>query len=300
MNDTIKIGFCVAYDWYLLEYALPLVYHDADKICLSLDKDRISWSGHQYSFDEKLFRKMISEIDSLNKIFIVEENYHLAELTPMQNEVRQRNEIAQHLGVGGWHIQLDCDEYFIEFGAFVNYLRELPVSRTKRSNVCCAWLVIFKQVRDGFLCINPIENEKLEYMQIATREPHYEYGRRNGDFNIYTNFKLIHQSWARSEEEIKEKIYNWGHSNDFEKEKYLNFWKSLDESNFFIAKNFHWLKPEAWPSLKLIKAYSIRELISNHELINFPSFSKRDLYFKNSRFLSRLRKLVRIFFKTNT
>jgi hypothetical protein len=124
--NMIKLGFCVAYDWPLLRHALMQVYDQADRICLSIDKDRISWSGHRYEWHEHEFRSMIREIDKSSKILIVEEDYHLLTLTPMQNEVRQRNKIADHLGAGGWHIQLDCDEYFHNFSGFVSYLRSCP------------------------------------------------------------------------------------------------------------------------------------------------------------------------------
>jgi hypothetical protein len=102
---------------------------------------------------------------------------------------------------------------------------------------------------------------------------------------------LIHQSWARSEAEIREKIYNWGHSNDFQKEEYLNFWNALNEKNFREARNFHWLKSETWPSLKMIQSGSIYDLLAGSQKIAFPSLSHLELYWKNSRFFSKLRKL---------
>src|SRR5690349_14979672 len=102
MKEAIKVGFCVAYDWYLLEYALPLIYADATVIGLSIDQDRISWSGNAYPFDEAGFKALITKLDPEKKIRVLEENYHLPDLTPMQNEVRQRNLMAKHLGEGGW------------------------------------------------------------------------------------------------------------------------------------------------------------------------------------------------------
>src|SRR5688572_4515370 len=188
MKDQIKVGFCVAYDWHMLNYSLPLVYDCADKICLSIDKAGISWSGSKFSFDRSAFNQLVERLDKLNKIVIIEDDYHRPDLSPMQNEVRQRNEIAKHLGEGGWHVQLDCDEYFPSFDRFVHYLNSLSRERTKKANVSCPWLVLFKRVEGGFLYVDPIVAENVEFMQIATREPAYEYGRRNGNFNIHTNF----------------------------------------------------------------------------------------------------------------
>jgi len=291
MKDQIKIGYCVAYDWYFLKYSIPLIYRFADRICLSLDKDRISWSGNKYVLDEQGFKRLLQEVDVEKKIFTVEENYHQEDFTPMQNEVYQRNRIAEQLGKGGWHIQLDCDEYFLQFEEFVNYLHRLPKNAVARANVSCPWIVLYKQLEDGFLCIDPIKKENIELIQIASKDPIYEYGRRNGNFNLVTNFKILHQSWARTHDEISEKINNWGHSIDFDKHHYLKLWESLNSKNFATVSNLHHLKPEAWPKLRFIKARSLVELIQNEELQEFPKFSRLELFFLNSKFFSRARKL---------
>ncbi len=86
-DDSIKIGICVAYDWPLLANALPLVYAEADLIVLSVDVDRKSWSGKPFAWDEGAFRSLISSIDTGNKISVIEEDFHLASMTPMENEV---------------------------------------------------------------------------------------------------------------------------------------------------------------------------------------------------------------------
>jgi hypothetical protein len=36
----------------------------------------------------------------------------------MENETRERMMIAQRMGEGGWHVQVDSDEYFLDFGTF--------------------------------------------------------------------------------------------------------------------------------------------------------------------------------------
>lgn len=286
------MGFCVAYDWYLLRHALPAIYLQADLICLSLDKDRISWSGTRYQFDEGQFISLIREVDVSEKIKIVEESYYLPHLSPMENEVRQRNALAGHMGVGGWHIQLDCDEYFLDFSSFVGYLKALPFWKKRRVNICCPWLVLFKRVESGFLYIDPIEVEKIEYMQIATRDPHYEYGRRNGNFNLYTDALIIHQSWARDADQIMAKIRNWGHSQDFNLDRYFDFWKSLNETNFGRVADFHWREPTAWPRLGYLPRSSVEDLLKNAAAIQFPKLPTFYRLTKNSKTISRLRKLI--------
>ena len=297
MSQQIKVGFCVAYDWALLEHALPPLYDVADVICLSIDQDRRSWSGKHFLFDESAFRDFLLNIDQKKKIVIYEDNFYLPELTAPQNEVRQRNLMAHKMGKGGWHIQLDCDEYFMNFGAFVNYLHALPFD-SKDFNVCCPLVTLIKNVDSGFLYVNPVHVRELEFIQIATTNPKYEYGRRNGFFNKLTNFLIIHQSWARGEAEIKEKLSNWGHVNDFDSEKYFNFWKSLDKDNFISVTDFHPTRPHVWPALKFRAANTIEEFTKTFRENDFVHYSPVQLWLKNSRTIARLRKMISIFITT--
>jgi hypothetical protein len=289
--EEIKVGFCVAYDWQLLAYALPMIYSHSDTICLAIDQNRTSWSGHRFAFDESSFRAFVKSIDVEDKIRIYEDDFFNAALSPMENECRQRNGIARFLGTGGWHVQLDCDEYFLDFPLFVDYLRSLRHSRTSRANVCCAWITLYKQVDGGFLYVHQERKDTLEFIQVASREPYYEYGRRNGYFNIHTNFKLLHQSWARPADEILAKINNWGHSADFDAKKYFDFWNSLTSNNFAESKDLHYLVPKVWPALRLARGNDVLDLIRNGGILSAPKLTRFDMYMKNSKGFSRIRAL---------
>ena len=291
-NDKrIKVGFCVAYDWSLLQYSLPLIYDDSDLICLSIDQDRMSWTGVPYSWDETGFQNLISSIDSQGKIKILEENYHLPDLSPMQNEVRQRNRIAKFFGDGGWYIQLDTDEFFLNFKGFVGYLKALRPAR--KINVACPWITLYKQSTEGFFYVDAERFDQIEFMQIATKWPTYEYGRRNGNFNLYTDFAILHLSWARSEDEIWEKLNNWGHRDDFDIRQYFEQWQLLNVDNYRQYQNIHHLKPEAWPALGFIPAKSINELLGLEPVpIRLPILPS-DLKQRNNIWLSRLASISR-------
>src|SRR5690348_14068470 len=104
MSDLIKVGFCVAYDWPLLANALPLIYDHADSICLSMDRDRITWANAPIQWDANGFNELIRRLDPQNKVTCYEDDFHQPDLTPMQNEVRQRNKMAEFMGTSGWHI----------------------------------------------------------------------------------------------------------------------------------------------------------------------------------------------------
>jgi hypothetical protein len=293
MSNEIKVGFCVAYDWYFLHHALPLIYSGADKIVLSLDNSKISWSNNQFDFDETAFRDFIKAIDKQNKIECFESDFHLSQLSPMENEVRQRNMMAEKLGSGGWHIQLDCDEYFIDFDRFVSYLKNLRIKEDRKVNICCTWVTLFKQITDGFLYILPGAKQKIEFIQVATNCPDYKYGRRNGHFNIYTNFSIIHQSWARRESEIKDKLNNWGHKNDFNADEYLLTWRSLTLENYNTLYNFHPTEPDVWHALDYVKGKSVLDFAQKFDATHFrlPYFK---LKAKNSRLLSGAKQLLNI------
>ncbi len=139
--------------------------------------------------------------------------------------------------------------------------------------------------------MDPEVKANLEYIQIASLTPHYEHGRRNGYFNIYTDFKIMHQSWARPEKEILQKLSNWGHKLDFNSQEYFNKWKMLNADNYKSFRNFHPIKRDLWPSLEFGKGATVNQFISNFREESFISFSNIELFFKNSIFFSRLRSL---------
>jgi hypothetical protein len=280
----IKVGFLVSYDWYLLKNSLPLVYTKADVIYLALDKKRLTWSGNTFDFDEYAFKEMIKTIDCDKKIYIYEDDFFVKGLTPMQCEVRERNLLAKEMGEGGWHIQLDADEYFLRFNEFTNFLKKIPLSQ-KEINICVVLINLFKKTEKGFLYT--MHNE-LELIQVATNRPLYEHGRRNGYFNFISPFFLLHNTWARNEEEIWQKISNWGHTSDFDTEKYFQFWKSVNEENFKNIKNFHPIYPSAWKALGFTEAKNIEELILKFSEKKFP-LNKFQLFLINNRNIARIK-----------
>lgn len=289
-TEMIKIGFCIAYDWHLLELSLPLIYEEADIICLSLDKDRISWSGNRYTWDESGFRALIQRVDTKGKIIVQEEDFHLSHLTPMQNEVRQRQMISERLGTGGWHLQLDTDELFIDFEGFVRQIKAIKINR--KFNVVCPWITLYKQDTDGFYYVKPERFREIETIQVATKWPTYEFGRRNGYFNYVVNFPILHLSWARSREEIREKLTNWGHRNDADKKRFdfvFQEWEALNMHNYTGYKNLHLINPPMWPRLGFIPAGSVKELLlTANNSISLP-IGAMQLKLKNSIWISRFR-----------
>src|SRR5688500_11089456 len=119
--SIIKVGFCVSYDWEFLKKSVPRVYESADSICFSLDKRRVSWSGKKFDFDDEAFYSWVKEIDKDKKIIIYEDDFYNAHLTSLQNDSLQRTLMSKRMGEGGWHVQVDSDEYFFDFKRFCDY-----------------------------------------------------------------------------------------------------------------------------------------------------------------------------------
>jgi hypothetical protein len=253
----IKVGFCISYDWYLLKYSLPAVYEHADKICLAIDKQRRAWSGEKFTIDEIAFRQFLAESDPDHKIILMEEDLVDITLDARQNCNRHRHLIADTLGKGGWHVQIDTDEYFVDFKAFVDVLRKInpnPSSEEKPMNVCCPFYVIYKKVQGGFLMVD-YGDTLPEMIPMATTRPQYERARQNSFYNYYATTPVLHQSWARDEQELWFKINNWGHSSEElemqqKRVSYFNLWKSMDKFNYLYIHDIHPVKPDVWPRLQ--------------------------------------------------
>ncbi len=292
MISKIKVGICIAYDWEMLKLSLPIVYNEVDTICLSLDIDRKTWAGNTFDFDSKSFYKYVNEIDTQNKIIIYEDDFFIDTASTMKNEVYQRNKMAEKLGKGGWHIQIDVDEYFTEIKSFVNFLKKKhDFLKNKDINICLPIYTMFKKTNHGFFFVKG----KPEWFSIATNNPSYSFGRRNGYFNLLFDSPIIHQSWAREESEILQKIKNWGHKDDFDTQSFFRKWKSLSVQNYLDWENFHPIEEGVWEKLILIKGDNIQDLIKDNKLLQkLKSYSKLEILLKNNKVFSKIMQLLRI------
>lgn len=286
-KSVIKVGFCVAYDWHLLKISVPLIYQEADLICFSIDKERRTWSGLKYEYDEVDFNNWVAEIDKEKKVIIHEGNFSDTSLSPLQNDNLQRNEMAKAMSNGGWHIQVDSDEYILDFKGFCSYLKQLDPNPTpgqkKAINVCINLIPLLKFIKKGYIAAGAEEN--YEVAPFATNVPEYHAARRNGHFNHISPYFALHETWARDQQELWDKLNNWGHRDDFNKESYYKLWLALDEKNYKYIKNFHPIKGETWPFLYYIPGTSQAELITNARSSSFKKISKLKLKWKNSRLI---------------
>jgi hypothetical protein len=306
MTRSIKVGFLVSYDYELIVHSLPPVYEYADKIVLAVDKDEKTWSGNSFQIADS-FWQWIKEFDSHHKIEIYKDSFYVERLSIIQCETRERNLLGKFMGSGGWHVQIDADEYFADFKVFVDFLHWLDKEKKHIDCVNQEWLVLYKRVSSGCLFVKGYGGGTA----LATTRPEYICARIiDRPKKILYPQKIIHDSWARSEQALWTKLNNWGHKNDFNTEGYFHFWKAIDEKNYRFVQNFGPIWPEIWKELDYIEAPDIPALL--HEIktkrsdllqidkqppliIRFlklcipPIFKELSGWYRNRKFLNTLR-----------
>lgn len=261
MNPAlIKVGMTVSYDYAFLYQSLPLVYAHADRITLAVDQACRTWTGIPFAIEDS-FWDWIRTIDVHKKIDVYRDDFHLPRLTAYQNQTRERNLLAQHMGAGGWHLQLDSDEYVLDFGAFARYLRRharWTAPGRAPVEIRAFWIPLFRQTADGFLYVK----DTYESFSLATNRPDYTVGRLTDHPIRHVPFCVLHQTWARPEEDVWLKMNSIGAGKDFNIQSYFNLWKSVDRNNCRYLRDFHPLIPKAWGELAWGPGKDIPEFIA--------------------------------------
>lgn len=262
----IKVSYLVSYDYEMFHVSVKLIYDYVDKIVLAIDKDNKTWTGNDFTIPNSFYEK-VKKNDPDNKIVFYKDSFYNKDLTPMENETIERNKVLTKLGYG-WKIQLDVDEYIYDFKTIATYLNKYSFlcffPRITPVNLKGKLITLFKKVEDGYVFI-----DNGETYAFITNQNKNKFGRSNASIsNIQTNISVIHQSWARSDHEILQKINNWGHKNDFDTMKYFSLWESINGSNYKKYKNIHPLNPSVWKELLFIPSNSIEDFILKYKTDN--------------------------------
>ena len=272
----IRVGFLMSYDYELLKISIPLVYKEADLITIALDENLRTWSGGNFEIDESFFL-WITSFDTEKKISIYRDNFYDPSLNAMENEVKERKMLASKMGIGNWLIQIDADEYFVDFKKFTEELklRNKYLNNPEENQVQIAgfYVNLYKYTDDGILYVSKPRNQKF-----ATNYPSYITGRNTKRQVIYIPSIVIHECLSRSEEEIRTKFTNWGHSHQVDIETFLNKWREINQSNYKQFENLFYLNPELWKKLDYVKGRSIEEISKNlnyKELMPSKSFIRK-------------------------
>jgi hypothetical protein len=273
----IQVGFLVSYDYELLKTAIPFVYNEADTIYLAIDENLKTWKGDAFEIANSFF-DWIKDYDSNNKIIIYKDAFYVPSLSTMECEVRERKLLSEKMGESNWCIQLDADEYFIDFKDFVTYLRshESWLSPSKKPVQIAAFLYnMYKKVEGGYLLV-----EEPTRVLVTTNKPDYRVGRKAKQRIIYTRYAVLHECLSRTEADLRLKLKNWGHNTEVNSE-FLDKWLSVNETNYKEKENFFYIEPEKWRHLIFIKGNTIDELKRNLLQSGEVLPSKTFVLFKN-------------------
>ena len=262
MKREIKVGMLISYDYELAKNSLPLIYDHADKIVLAVDKDGKTWAGNDLHISDE-FWQWIKDFDTQQKIEIYRDSFYVEGLTTMECDTRERTMLSDYMGKGGWHIQIDADEYFIHFKHFVDFLHDLDREKRHINRVIVEWLILYKRTASGFLFIKETGGKCL-YNPFATTTPRYVSAREisRPHRTILYPQRVIHDSYARSEQDLWTKLSNWSHNSDFDVDGYFHYWKAINEKNYMFVRNFAPVEPyDAWEELGYLEGKSIQDVI---------------------------------------
>lgn len=257
----IHIGFLLSYDYIKLKNSIPPVYSKADKIFIAIDNEFRTWSGQNFEVDPNFFN-WLKEYDIDNKIELYYDNFYVAELSAIENDNRERHMLSLKMGIGNWLVQIDSDEYFINFENFVNDLRRYDhfLDNPEKNKVQIAGFLInmYKYSDGGVFFV-----EKPTRVLAATNYPNYKVARHTKQRIIYTPNILWHETLARDEKDIEFKLKNWGHNVDVDIEKFMAKWRSVNISNYKILRDFFYMNPKKWKKLEFVQGINIEEVSKN-------------------------------------
>lgn len=275
----IHVGFLLSYDYEKLKLSIPPVYKAADKIFIAEDINRKTWSGNEFVVDSS-FYEWLEGFDVDNKIEFYRDNFYIPELTAIENDTRERNLLSLKMGIGNWLIQVDSDEYFVDFDSFVHNLKKydhyLDSPEKNKVQFACFWLIIYKYTENGILYV-----DKPMKAVFATNYPNYKYARRTGERVIYLDNLVLHESIARTEEELCYKLKNWGHNNEVNG-SFLKKWKMIDETNYDQFEDFYYIDPKRWKKLDYLPTRKIKDL--KKVLVSKPRLRVSKTYLRSKNF----------------
>jgi hypothetical protein len=256
----IHVGFLLSYDYENLKKAIPPVYEAADAIFIAVDMEYRTWSGEKFEVSPS-FYQWLKKFDTQNKIQIYRDNFFIPELSAIENDTRERTMLSEKMGIGNWLVQVDADEYFIDFTGFVKSLRKYDrfLEKPERTPIQIAGFLInmYKYTEEGLLYV-----DQPTKVLLATNYPKYTFARQNRKRIVYVDHLLMHECISRNEKDLMTKLTNWGHSKDFDIEKYVQKWRSVNKDNYKEMQDFFYLQPEGWKTLDYIGTKNMEEIKS--------------------------------------
>ena len=137
----------ISYDANMfLADSIKRYYNYVDEIILGIDKDRITWSGNDFSIDEDSLWSSLSQIDGDNKISIIEENFHQSEVA-IENDNYERNFLKAQCS-HDWIFSFDADEMLVNTKKFFLEYCPLVENYYNKADICMVWSTPYKKLND--------------------------------------------------------------------------------------------------------------------------------------------------------
>lgn len=267
----------ISYDADMLPESIKSYYNYVDEIILGLDKDRITWSGNKFSFDESTLWKALKAIDSDSKIKIIEDNFH-AKPVALDNDNYERNVLKSYC-THDWIFSFDADEILVSPAKF--FVEFLPIVEPyyNTHDLVFTWFLPFKQfiyeveengnktsVNDTLM----IGNEQGNWFSgdkqgfATSKDSEFNYCRwTNKQKRLATPLCVMHYSFCRAEKDLEFKLNNFGHSDKTNSDPFFHNWRVCDLSNYQMLRNFkssNFNPAQQWHQLLKVPTHMLSKL----------------------------------------
>lgn len=262
----------ISYDASYLPGSIKKYYDYVDEIVLGLDKDRITWSGNKFSFDEHSLWAQLKAIDKDNKISVIEENFHQSSVA-IENDNYERNFLKSYCS-NDWILSIDADEYLLNAKKFFYDFCPIVEPYANKVDMCMVWATPYKQIDDVVLVIANEDGSPYlaENQGVMTGKNNtFTYARWTdlsaaGHNRLITPLVAIHWSLCRTQQQLHEKIHNIGHSDLVEKDPFYSMWNRVTLDNYHELRNFRTsgLGGAQWPRLVAVKAAELEKYYNQY------------------------------------
>ena len=250
----------LAYDTAFMVDSIKRYIDNIDELVVGLDENRQTWTGSTYELEPTIVERLKAISP---KVRLLEDIFYMPGLGPMDNDTRERNVLSTELHDFDYIISIDSDELLLNEADLFDWLR-----RQKTQDVCIlgSWINVYKELDDAYLVIGDGTKGGIELGDvpiITDRSERFVNARWTKQNYVMSPAVLLHFSWARSEPELRKKLSNWSHSDDFTTKHHLDLWLNVNQKNYGSAayRNFHPVTPSEWPSLSLIRKSELDERV---------------------------------------
>ena len=260
-----------------LAQSIKRYYNYVDEIVLGLDKDRITWSGNDFSFDEDSLWGELSQIDGEGKVSIIEEDFHQSSIA-IENDNYERNFLKEQCS-HDWIFSFDADEVLVNAKDFFLNFCPLVERYYNKADLCMTWATPYKVVEDTegnshTLVIantddSPFFGENQGF--VTSKDSTFTYARWTdtsgaGGNRLLSPLVALHWSLCRPDNELHEKINNIGHSDLVEQDPFYQIWTQVNWENYHELENFKTsgLGEQQWPTLFAVPSEHVEDYITQH------------------------------------